>query len=70
MRVPEARSSTLAVERHGDVLRPRPLDQVAQHAREAEHRMRGVAVAIDHVRGQRVVRAEHVHRRVDEIDQG
>jgi len=58
------------VEGDGDVARAHALDQVTQEAREAEHRVRGVAVAVAHVRQHRVVRAEDVHRGVDEEDQG
>ena len=56
------------VEGHGDVARLRALDEIAEETRETEGGMRGIAVAVGHVRRHGVVGAEYVDRRVDEIN--
>src|SRR5262249_45549113 len=54
------------IESNCDITRPYALDQVAEKARESKHRVNGVAVAIHDVGQYRVIRAVHIHRRVDQ----
>ena len=56
------------VESHGDVARLRAFDEIAEKARETEGGVRGIAVAVHHVRRHGVVGAEDVDRRVDEVN--
>src|SRR6185295_16090889 len=56
------------IECHRDVLRLGSLHQIAKEACETEGRVRGMAVAVRHVRRHRVIGAENVNRRVDEIN--
>jgi hypothetical protein len=56
------------VERHGHVLGPCPLQQVPEEAGKAVQRMDRIAVAVPHVRGERVVGTEHVDGGVDQVD--
>ncbi len=58
------------IEGHSDVARPHPLDQVPEEARKPEDGVRGIAVPVHHVGEQGMVCAEHIHRGVDEEDQG
>jgi len=64
---PAAKREAL-VEGHGDVLGPHLLHEVRQEAGEAEKGIHRIAVAVDHVVGQREPGAEDVDAGVDQIE--
>ncbi len=55
------------IEQHRDVLGIDLLHEVAEKAAVAVQRVDGIAVAIDHVVGHRIVRAEDVHTCIYQI---
>jgi len=46
-----------------------PLDQITDEARETKHGMDRIAVPVNHVRQHGVIRAEYIHRRIDQKNQ-
>ena len=58
------------VEGDGDVAGRLALEQFAEEAREAEHRVDRIAVAVGHLDGDRVVRTEDEDAGVDEVEHG
>src|SRR6185437_8543481 len=57
------------VEPDGDMLRLRALDEIAEHPRKPEYRVRRVPVAMHLLRAKCVIGAENVNRCVDQVDQ-
>ena len=65
--ITERRRQTL-IECHCEIGRLRSLDQIAQESGKTKHGVRRITVAINHVGRHRVIGAEYVDRRIDEVD--